>query len=45
MIFSVEGIVDGQDNYTFIANKKSIIVAQLMRSIRSERFKISITVR
>lgn len=45
IIFSIEGVTDAQDRFTFVATKSSydIIVAQLVRARRSEAFRISIS--
>ena len=46
-IFSIDGVVDAQDQYGFTTQKKTykIKVGQLMRSITSESFSLSVSVR
>lgn len=47
VMFSIPGIVDGQDRYRFTTEKKTyqILVAQLMRSISNEPFLLTVSVR
>ncbi|MFY9975313.1 MAG: hypothetical protein WAK53_13720 [Chromatiaceae bacterium] len=45
-IFSIEGVVDAQDRYSFTTEKKTykINVGQLMRAVAPERFTLSVSV-
>jgi hypothetical protein len=47
MVFSIEGVVDARDRYSFTTEKKTyrITVAQLMRSVTSEPFTLTVSVR
>ncbi len=46
-IFSIDGVVDAQDRYSFTTEKKTykIRVGQLMRSITPEPFTLTISLR
>ena len=47
VIFSIVGVVDAQDRYSFTTDKKTyrILVGQLMRSITDEPFSLTVSVR
>ena len=47
VIFSIIGVVDAQDRYSFTTEKKTyrILVGQLMRSITDEPFSLTVSVR
>lgn len=47
VMFSVSGLVDGRDQYSFTTEKKAyrIVVGQLMRSINDEPFALTVSVR
>ena len=47
VIFSIVGVVDAQDRYSFTTEKKTyrILVGQLMRSITDEPFSLTVSVR
>lgn len=46
-MFSIEGVVDGQDQYKFRTEKKTyrILVGQLMKAIDKDSFALTITIR
>ncbi len=46
-IFSIEGLVDGRDQYTFTTEKKTykVFVGQLMKAVDKDRFTLTITIR
>jgi len=45
VVFSIEGVVEAQDTFTFTAENMSyrVIVGQLLRSTRPQAFQISVT--
>ena len=47
VIFSIAGVVDGQNTYSFTTEKKtySVYVGQLMRSVREEPFSLTVSIR
>ena len=47
MIFSIDGVVDAQDAYSFTTKQKTykVYVGQLMRSVTDEPFSLRITVK
>ncbi len=46
-IFSIEGLADGRDQYTFTTEKKTykIFVGQLMKAVEKDHFTLTITIR
>jgi hypothetical protein len=47
VVFSIVGVVDAQDRYSFTTDKKTyrILVGQLMRSVTDEPFSLTVSVR
>jgi hypothetical protein len=47
VMFSIGGVVEGQDAYSFTTEKKTyrVYVGQLMRSVTDEPFSLSVSIR
>lgn len=47
VIFSIGGVIDAQDRYSFTTEKKTyqIFVGQLMRSITNESFELMVSIK
>ena len=47
VMFSIDGVVDAQDSYSFVTEKKiyKIFVGQLMRSVSKEPFALKVTIK
>ena len=47
IFFSIEGIVDAQDKYSFTTEKKTyrILVGQLMRSVTNQSFVLAVSIK
>ena len=47
VIFSIEGIIDAQDIYSFTTEKKTyrILVGQLMRSVTNQSFALAVSIK
>jgi hypothetical protein len=47
IMFAIEDVVDGQDNYSFTTQARTyrVLVGQLMRSVTVERFGLSVSLR
>jgi hypothetical protein len=46
VMFSIDGVVDGQHRYRFTTEKKTyrVIVGQLMRAVQSEPFTLFVSI-
>jgi hypothetical protein len=46
VMFSIDGVVDGQDRYSFTTEKKTyrVHVGQLMRAVQGEPFTLSVSI-
>jgi hypothetical protein len=47
VMFSIDGVVDGRDRYSFTTEKRTyrVIVGQLMRAVHNEPFTLSVSIK